>query len=698
MRLTTRKEMGCLWLVGTLLALLVADPQTASELSKAGTPQSPSQPPTFKSGVEYVEVDAIVTTSQGQIVRDLAQKDFEILEDGRRQEMTTFALVDIPIERYDGVRAAAPPLDPDVTTNEHPEGRVYVLVLDELHIAAGEAARAKTAAKQFIARLGANDLMAVVHTAGADTASQEFTNSQNRLLAAVDKSVARGLASATASRNESAFMTDGRDTSDHDDLERAADAQTTLRVVRDVANWFATVHGRRKAILLMSGGIDYPMTLVGDAGAPNRPTDMVRTAAQEAIDAAMRSNVSVYGIDPGGLTGGDDVGTNYFAPGSASLGPRASERELRMNQESLRQLSEETGGIAVVGRNDLGTAFDRIVADNSAYYVLAYRPPASKRDGKFHKITVRVDRPGLITRARSGYLSPNGKAPATPALDPAGPSSEIRDALGSPLPVSGLSMRVSFAPFMAAAPNASVLITEDLRGGDLKLGSPGTLELSYAAVDAGGKVRAGSNDRLQLTALKPETKAQITESGLRVFNRMTLAPGRYTVRVAARDQAGGAVGSVAYDLDVPDFHALPLSLSGLTLTSIGTGRMVVAKADPVMKDVLPAPPIAGRVFPQNDQLWFFAEIYDNAGDTPHTVTIGTTVTSESGAVVYSLDTEHASSEFTGPRGVFRHRGRIPLNDFPPGAYVLTVEARAHVGRDERVSRQIPYTVTAAAKQ
>jgi hypothetical protein len=365
-----------------------------------------------------------------------------------------------------------------------------------------------------------------------------------------------------------------------------------------------------------------------------------------------------------------------------------------MNQDSLRQLSEETGGIAVVGRNDLGAAFDRIVADNSAYYVLAYRPPASKRDGKFHKISVRVDRPGLVTRARSGYLSPNGKPPATPALDPAGPSPVIRDALGSPLPVSGLSMRLSFTSFMDAPPNASVLITEDLRGSDLKLGSPGTLELSYAAVDAAGKVRAGSNDRLQLTALKSETKAQITESGLRVFNRMTLSPGRYTVRVAAHDQAGGAVGSVAYDLEVQDFHSMPFSMSGLALTSIATGRMVVAKADALMKDWLPAPPTTEREFPQSDQLWFFAEIYDNAGETPHTVTIGTTVTSESGAVVYTMDTEHSSTEFTGPRGVFRHRGRVPLNDFPPGAYVLKLEARAHLGRDEIVSRQIPYTVTA----
>ena len=503
-------------MIAFLLAILVVVVQTASE-------QNTAQPPTFKSGVEYIEVDVVVTNPQGQIVRDLAQRDFEVLEDGKRQELTTFALVDIPIEKYDRSVTAIQPIETDVTTNEHPEGRIYVLVLDELHIASGEAARAKAAAKQFIARLGANDLMAVVHTAGADTASQEFTNSQSRLLAAVDKSVARGLASATASRNESAFMSDGRDTSDHDDLERAAEAQATLRVVRDVANWFATVHGRRKAILLMSGGIDYPMTLQGDASAPNRPTDMVRTAAQEAIDVAMRSNVSIYGIDPGGLTGGDDVGGNYFAPGSASLGPRASERELRMNQESLRQLSEETGGIAVVGRNDLGTAFDRIVSDNSAYYVLAYRPPSDKRDGKFHKITVRVDRPGFVTRARSGYLSPNGKAPAPAAVDPAGPSRELRDALGNPLPVSGLTMHVSLAPFMGAAPNASVLITEDIRGRDLKLaiaGHAGTLlrcggrsgegargEQRPTSTDGAQAGYAEADRRLRLARLQPDVAA-----------------------------------------------------------------------------------------------------------------------------------------------------------------------------------------------
>jgi hypothetical protein len=149
---------------------------------------------------------------------------------------------------------------------------------------------------------------------------------------------------------------------------------------------------------------------------------------------------------------------------------------------------------------------------------------------------------------------------------------------------------------------------------------------------------------------------------------------------------------------VPDFQTMPLSMSGLVLTSIATGRMVVAKADAQMKDVLPAPPITERSFPESDQLWFFAEIYDNVGSTPHTVTIRTTVTTESGTAVYTSDAEHSSTEFTGPRGVFRHRARVPLSDLAPGAYVLTLETRAHLSREEIASRQVPFTVTVAEKQ
>src|ERR1700687_5872728 len=132
----------------------------------------PQQPPTFKVRVDYVEVDVVVTDKQGNLVRGLKKEDFQVLEDGKNQTVTAFTTVDIPIERADRPLFAASPIEPDVKTNEKPfDGRVYVMVIDDLHTRFGRTQRVKIAAKQFIERrLGANDMMAVVHTAGVNSA------------------------------------------------------------------------------------------------------------------------------------------------------------------------------------------------------------------------------------------------------------------------------------------------------------------------------------------------------------------------------------------------------------------------------------------------------------------------------------------------------------------------------------------------
>src|SRR5450759_2557374 len=126
---------------------------------------------------------------------------------------------------------------------------------------------------------------------------------------------------------------------------------------------------------------------------------------------------------------------------TVGVGRSSLENELRLSQDSLRTLSDETGGFAAVNSNDFSTAFDRIVQDNSAYYVLAYYPPTSdKRDNKFHKIDVRVTRPGLTVRARQGYASPKSKPAALSLASASGTApAEVREALDSPLPVSGLT-------------------------------------------------------------------------------------------------------------------------------------------------------------------------------------------------------------------------------------------------------------------
>src|SRR3954468_19399189 len=149
-----------------LLVLLTGAALTAGQ-APAPAAQQPApaaqQAPTFKVRVDYVEVDAVVTDRQGRIVRDLKKEDFQVLEDGKSQAITNFSHVDIPVDRDNRPLFSPSPIEPDVRTNARPfDGRVYVMVVDDLHTRFGRTQRVKAAARQFIERrLGANDLMAV---------------------------------------------------------------------------------------------------------------------------------------------------------------------------------------------------------------------------------------------------------------------------------------------------------------------------------------------------------------------------------------------------------------------------------------------------------------------------------------------------------------------------------------------------------
>jgi VWFA-related protein len=699
--------------VAALLAVL------SGSILVGQAPQDGTQPPTFKAQVEYVEVDALVLDDQGNFVRDLTKADFQVFEDGKPQAISTFALVDIPVEQARRPLFASRPIEPDVESNEHPfAGRVYVLILDDLHTDALRSQRVKAAARQFIERsLGENDLMAVLFTGGRSQDGQEFTNSKRLLLAAVDKFMGRKLVSPTLARNDEYFrqrdapMRDGR-VPDPYEQERVHNAQSMLGQLKQVAEWFGGVRGRRKTMLLVSEGIDYDISdVIRGWDAPASGASGIMDDIRETIAATARANVSIYAIDPRGLSGAgeDSIAVGSFAnadsgttnpdTGSSSGPPRdigmnSLMNELRMSQDSLRQLADESGGFAAVNSNDFRGAFDRVVRDNSSYYVLAYYPPSTKRDGKFHKIDVKVNRPGLRVRSRRGYASPKGNPPKPASAG--GMTAELREAINSPIPVSGLTLRVFAAPFKGAAPNASVLLGVELLGRDLSLATNNKVEISFLAIDAKQKVWGVRTDSLTMN-LRPETKTRVEQTGFRVLNRMDLPAGRYQIRVAARDTEKTNIGSIIYDLDVPDFYKEPFGISGLTLTSLSGSAMVTAKADDQLKNALPAPPIGQRTFPQNDEIALFAEVYDNASGTPHKVDITTTVTTDEGTVMFKNEETRDSTELQGAKGGYGYTARIPLTELQPGTYVLKVEGRSRLGEGQVSAREVQFQVVPAAR-
>ena len=704
-------------LAGLILALAGAglSGQSASRPTAPPAPpgaQAPPpdlQTPSFRVQVDYVEVDALVTDEQGRFVRNLTKDDFQVLEDGKLQSISTFTLVDIPVERPDRPLYTETPIEPDVETNERPfDGRIYVMILDDLHIDALRSQNVKNAARRFIERnLGANDLMAVIYTGGRANAAQEFTSNKRLLIASVDRFVGRKLQSATLARNDEYFRQaagafQDRRIPDPYEQERAYNAQGTMRALRQVAEWFAGVRGRRKTMLFVSEGIDYDVTdIIRAPDTPMSSASVILDDIREAIQATARSNVSIYGIDPRGLVGiGDEtIGVAGFAvaddPTQRDIGPSGLANELRLSQDNLRALSEETNGFAVVNRNDITESFDRIVRDNSSYYVLAYYPPSDKKDGKFHRIQVKVNRPGVTVRARRGYLSPKGNSKPAP-VPTGGASPASLEALNSPIQVSGLTMRAFAAPFKGTAPNASVLVGVEVRGRDLALQANTKLELSFLAVDASGKQRAAKTDTLTLN-LRPETRTRVEQTGLRFLNRIDLPPGRYQLRIASHDTVGGASGSVIYDLEIPDYNKQPFTMSGLVLTSMSAGTTMTVKADEQLKALLPGPPVATRAFSQNDELALFTEVYDNEGRTPHTVDVIATVRSDAGTIHYKVEEERDSKEFGGDRGGFGFATRIPLTELAPGPYVLTVEARSRLGNERAAARQVRFTVVASTR-
>jgi hypothetical protein len=169
----------------------------------------------------------------------------------------------------------------------------------------------------------------------------------------------------------------------------------------------SAIRGRRKSILFVSEGLDYDITDVMN----NRSAGIVLDGIRDAIAAATRSNVSIYAIDPRGLTtlGDDTIEVGMFAdqrPITAADTPDATpeamqrqtgigmsslRNELQVSQDSLRTLSDETNGFAAVNANDFSAAFERIVSANSSYYVLAYYPPSGS--GMASSIGSRFERP-----------------------------------------------------------------------------------------------------------------------------------------------------------------------------------------------------------------------------------------------------------------------------------------------------------------
>ncbi len=606
-------------LYASALSLLTLTTMVQAGPRSKGRQEGPATLPSVRA--EIVRLDAVVTTKDGLPVDDLKATDFQVLEDGRAQTLSYFTVVrrlgpqvePAPVETPDAV-PSAPIVDPN-------RKRRFVLVVDDLSTAPGNMADARKAMRLFVERQRAeDDAVAVTTTSGAGGVLQDFTQDRDALKRAVERVMSRYQAvepSGTPYLSE--YQAELIDRGDVEALNMAvrevlqtedylgeigarekAYAQArrmafeimersgrTLRAIESIVRGLAPLPGR-KVVVLVSDGF-----LVGLGAAENRAYDV-----RQIIDAATRAGVVLYALDTRGLIADVPGGGAAFqgpgvlnAPGArASLQTRGNEAQ----RQSLNALAEDTGGFLVRNTNDLSAGFERIVRDNDVFYLLAYEPSRTARPGDFHRIEVRTPtRAGMRVRTRSGYFVTDERKLVGPgAADPqALRERDMAQALSSLFPLDGVPLRVR-ADFVDLPPQGSqavIRVRVDLsRVPFQEVGDrfESDIEIAGAVYDVSGQLVGNvAAERAQLN-LNASRYREVASEGLRLQRTVPLRPGRYQVRIAAREATRSLLGSASVALEIPDVATRPLTLSSVFLlgdAGPGATELVDVQVDPRLR-------------------------------------------------------------------------------------------------------------------
>jgi hypothetical protein len=292
---------------------------------------------------------------------------------------------------------------------------------------------------------------------------------------------------------------------------------------------------------------------------------------------------------------------------------RAAEQ---IKRDTLTTLAEGTGGFLVRGTNDLVAGLRRMLDDNEAYYLLAYEPTNTKRDGRFRKSEVRLPgRPDLKVRTRSGYYAPDASKPAAPtrAAAPAAPApslsvpaAEARAVLSAPIDAGGIpvALRADYVDLPPAGSQVLVRAQVDLskmRWQEAEGRHRADVELLGGVFDSAGQPVGAPFGRRAELALDPKEYERALTAGLQYQQRLALPPGRYEVRLVARERGLVQQGGASQSVDVPDLKEKKLAMSGLFLSAAPAGGAATVET------------VAHR-FKRGDSLSFQFYVYNPAVD------------------------------------------------------------------------------------
>jgi VWFA-related protein len=613
-------------------------------------------PPTFRAGTEAIVVDASVLDRNRQPIRSLTAADFTILEDGQPQEVRTFKEIDL----RGGTRPPEPIWSaehpPDVRRNDEFRGHaVVVIVLDaSTPMSAEDVLHAKEVGAKIVNQLMPGDFAAVVHTMNKP-AGQDFTQDRELLHASVKRFSGTIISSPRGGRIVSMPSSGvGWSLAPLEDPCTTVDpvlCRITLTTLSGIAKTLSTLPEQRKALIFVSAGMPLDPSKIGPQGMGSNGecgalhNDLFRELFA-IIGEVNRSNISVYGIDPGGL--------------------RVKPNPLRL--DFLRSVSLDTGGIPVLDTNDPTKQIEQIYQENQHYYLLGYQPANPRTEGRFRKIEIRVDRPDAMVRTRSGYYEPRKTSASPPA---AAAPALVTAALEGQLPLGDLPLAMTAACFAGrSGKRADVAVA--VEASDIAPPGQGAttsdVEMVVHAYDTGWKLKASQRLTHKL-AMSPGS-GRATRYAL--LSRLQLDPGRYQLRVAVQSALTGHRGSVYYDVTVPDFTKAPLAISGIVLDA----RPRAASAPPgAFTALLPFDPTARREFQAGDQAIAVVRVYQRGRKEDLPVRVTARILDGQGKVVWSAGQDIGRDGFGAGREA-DYRVELPVSVLAGGQYLLEVAASA----------------------
>jgi VWFA-related protein len=669
-----------------------------------------------RTNVDLVQTAITVIDKNGKFVEGLKREQFELTVDGKPRPISFFERIAAGSAREREL-AMTPGAPADAATAPtapvaRVPGRTILFFLDDLHLSPDSMVRTKMMLQRFLEHeMSSKDNIAIATSSGQVGFLEQFTNNRAVLDEAMTRLIPRPYNTEGYSAGGSAKITEYMalqlNTGKSDTklmnayIEECLKGSNMFKVAKQLTAPLlrqaceTEVKNSSRAILIQAGQVTQNtynslssvmrslMRAPGrklaffisdgfllDAG-PNAPN--VRDKLDYVIDAAQRAGVVVYTIHAEGLVNSTFQDPAYKRPMDERV-VLASVGELAAHQDALSAIASETGGRALRSTN----FFDKWVADvldeTSNYYVVAWRPEnEDEKLPKFRnvKITV-VGQPELTVRAPRGYLVGHQTEPTTakasdkpaPAKAPKTPESEIRDALSDFYPSSGLPTMLSLTYLNTPTNGLVVTSSIEISGSGVNYGNdgkqPATIKLAGVVLNDKGKIAGSFKNQLNIDPPKSGGGDAI------FYNHHTpLTPGIYQVRVAARDDRSGRVGSAIQWIAIPD-----LTKSKLTLSSVLLGGQVLEDKS---KEGTPHVQLSvDHSFPRTSQLGYWVFVYNakrDAAGNPNLM-VQTQVLRDGQTVLSSPQRRVNNAGQDAERIPFGEE--LALKTLPPGKYDLKV--------------------------